>query len=107
MDEFHQHLGGFAGMGRGDRELAKKLGGSDAITDIQVARLLLVLSEIDQCVAGFRHLPKEELSAVVLGAIAACGFTDPDEVRLVVATVLQAIEANDGVPALSPLGASA
>jgi hypothetical protein len=69
------------------------------ITDSRVARLLLVLSEINESVAGLDSLPEAELAELVSGAIQACGFTDPVEVRSVVATVLQAIEA-PGAPRL-------
>jgi hypothetical protein len=108
MDEFHQQLGRLMDVEQPSRGLETALPqGGTAITHTQVARLLLILSEIDQCIAGFKNLPQEELSAVVLSAIAACGFTDPYEVRLVVATVLQAIEANEDAPAVFPLGVSA
>jgi hypothetical protein len=69
------------------------------ITDSRVARLLLVLSEINESVAGLDSLPEAELAELVSGAIQACGFTDPVEVRSVVATVLRAIEA-PGAPRL-------
>ena len=72
---------------------------SVGITDSRVARLLLVLSDINESVAGLDSLPEAELTELVLGAIEACGFTDPVEVRSVVATVLQAIEA-PGAPRL-------
>ena len=72
---------------------------SVGITDSRVARLLLVLSEINESVAGLDSLPDAELTELVSGAIQACGFTDPTEVRSVVATVLQAIEA-PGAPRL-------
>ncbi len=69
------------------------------ITDSRVARLLLVLSEINESVAGLDSLPETELTELVSCAIQACGFSDPLEVRSVVATVLQAIEA-PGAPRL-------
>jgi hypothetical protein len=69
------------------------------ITDSRVARLLLVLSEINESVAGLDSLPETELTELVSCAIQACGFTDPTEVRSVVATVLQAVEA-PGAPRL-------
>ena len=72
---------------------------SAGITDSRVARLLLVLSDINESVAGLDSLPETELTEIVSGAIQACGFTDPVEVRSAVATVLQAIEA-PGAPRL-------
>jgi len=72
---------------------------SAGVTDSRVARLLLILSEINESVAGLDSLPEAELTELVSGAIQACGFTDPVEVRSVVATVLQAIEA-PGAPRL-------
>lgn len=67
--------------------------GSAGITDSRVARLLLILSEIDESVAELEGLPESELTGLVSTAIRACGFTDPLEVRSAVATVLQAIDA--------------
>lgn len=72
---------------------------SAGITDNRVPRLLLVLSQINESVAGLDSLPEAELTEIVSGAIQACGFTDPVEVRSVVATVLQAVEA-PGAPRL-------
>ncbi|MFZ3339787.1 MAG: hypothetical protein WA609_04190 [Terriglobales bacterium] len=72
---------------------------SVGITDSRVARLLLVLSDINESVAGLESLPQNELTELVSGAIRACGFIDPVEVRSAVATVLQAIEA-PGAPRL-------
>lgn len=72
---------------------------SAGITDSRVARLLLVLSDINESVAGLDSLPEAELIELVSGAIEACGFTDPVEVRSVVATVLRAVEA-PGAPRL-------
>jgi hypothetical protein len=68
---------------------------SAAISDSRVARLLLVLRELDERVDGLEYLPKRELSELVSGAIGACGFTDPVEARSAIAAVLQAFEAPD------------
>ena len=78
-------------LNRGTRVSAHD--GSAGITDGRVARLLLVLSEIDEAVASIGGLPESELRELVSSAIHGCGFSDPAEVRWVVASVLQAIEA--------------
>jgi hypothetical protein len=62
------------------------------IEDKRVARLLLVLHELDQSVAGLEQLPQTELSELVSSAILACGFTDGTEARYAIAAVLEAIE---------------
>jgi hypothetical protein len=68
------------------------------IADERVARLLLVLHELDESVAGLEELPKTELSELVSSAILACGFVDPTETRYVIAAVLEAIEIQDSMP---------
>ena len=68
------------------------------IADKRVARLLLVLHELDESVAGLEALPKAELSALVSSAILACGFVDPIEARYAIATVLETIEMQDSMP---------
>ena len=97
MDKVHYQFFDAASMGRqlnrGLRTEATDAG--VAIADTRVARLLLVLKELDECVAGLEDLPKNDLSELVAGAIQACGFTNPVEARLAIATVLQAIEAPD------------
>ncbi|HVM91792.1 MAG TPA: hypothetical protein VMT67_03215 [Terriglobales bacterium] len=65
--------------------------GSAGIDDSRLVRLLLVLSELDESVASLGGLPQADLEGVVSDAIQACGFTNPAEVRNVVATVLQAL----------------
>ena len=94
MDEVQQFCDAAGMRRRLNQELRSAVTDTSAgVTDSRVARLLLVLSEIDESVAGFENLPECELSGLVSSAIQACGFTDPVEVRSVVATVLQAIEA--------------
>jgi hypothetical protein len=95
--QFYDATGIWPRLSRGLRCTATDA--SVGITDSRVARLLLVLSEINESVAGLESLPEAELAELVSGAIEACGFTDPVEVRSVVATVLQAIEA-PGAPRL-------
>ncbi|MGA9473159.1 MAG: hypothetical protein WBV36_11890 [Terriglobales bacterium] len=104
MDEVQHRFYDVGGMWprlhRGLRSTATDT--SAGITDTRVARLLLVLSEINESVAGLESLPETQLTELVSGAILACGFTDPTEVRSVVATVLLAIEA-PGAPQLYAL----
>lgn len=68
------------------------------ITDERVARLLRMLYELDESVAGLEELPKTELSELISSAILACGFVDPIEKRYAIAAVLEAIEVNDSMP---------
>ena len=68
------------------------------ITDERVARLLLMLHELDESMAGLEELPKTELSELISSAIQACGFVDPIEERYAIAAVLEAIEVNDSMP---------
>ena len=68
------------------------------VTDERVARLLLMLHELDESVAGLEELPKTELSELISSAIQACGFVDPIEERYAIAAVLEAIERNDSMP---------
>jgi hypothetical protein len=65
------------------------------IEDKRVARLLLVLHELDRSVAGLEELPQPELSELVASAILACGFTDGTDARYAIAAVLCAIERRD------------
>ena len=71
------------------------------VTDERVARLLLMLHELDESVAGLEELPKTELSELISSAIQACGFVDPIEERYAIAAVLEAIEMNDSMPEIS------
>jgi hypothetical protein len=68
------------------------------IADTKVARLLLVLHEIDQAVAGLEALPQTELTELVSSAIISCGFVDGTEARCAIVAVLEAIERHDPMP---------
>jgi hypothetical protein len=68
------------------------------IADTKVARLLLVLHEIDQAVAGLEGLPQTELTELVSSAILACGFVDGTEARHAIVAVLEAVERHDPMP---------
>ncbi len=68
------------------------------ITDRRMARLLLVLHELDKSVAGLEGLPQTELAELVSSAIVACGFVDQAEARHAIAAVLEAIEMPDSIP---------
>lgn len=65
---------------------------SSSVPDMRVARLLLVLSELEACMAGLDDLPVTDLTELVSSAILACGFTDPSEVQYAIAEVLGVIE---------------
>jgi hypothetical protein len=68
------------------------------ITDERVARLLLLLYELDESMAGLEELPNSELSELISSAIVACGFVDPIEERYAIAAVLEVIEVHDSMP---------
>jgi len=62
------------------------------IADKRIARLSLVLRELDQSVAAVPPLPQSKLSELIENAIASCGFTDRTEARYAITAVLEAIE---------------
>jgi hypothetical protein len=68
------------------------------IADKKVARLLLVLHELDRSVAGLEDIPQSELRDLVSSAILACGFLDGMEARDAIAAVLETIESRDPTP---------
>lgn len=68
------------------------------ISDKRISRLLLVLHELDQYVAGLEQLPQTELIELVSSAILACGFADGTEARLAIAAVLEVIDRRDPMP---------
>jgi hypothetical protein len=75
--------------------------GSDSkvhIADKRITRLLLVLHDLDQYVAGLERLPQDELIELVSSAILACGFSDGTEARYAISAVLDAIERRDPAP---------
>lgn len=75
--------------------------GSDVcVADQRVARLLLILEDLDRSVAGLEEVPQKELSDLISNAILACGFVNPVEAQYAIAAVLQAIESH-GSPACS------
>jgi hypothetical protein len=58
----------------------------------RMARLLVLLTQIDEYAGGLDTVPVPELSEMVSSALGLCGFVDPVETRQVIATVLDAIE---------------
>jgi hypothetical protein len=65
------------------------------IADKRISRLLLVLQELDESVAGLEGLQESKLSELISVAIRGCGFVDPVEAWYAVAAVLEAIERQD------------
>jgi hypothetical protein len=57
----------------------------------RVARLLVLLKQLDESAPGLEMLPEPELDEIVSSAIRVCGFVDPIEARDVIAIVLDAI----------------
>jgi len=70
------------------------------VADQRVARLLLILEDLDRSVAGLEEVPQKELSDLISNAILACGFVNPVEAKYAIAAVLQVIE-GQGSPACS------
>jgi hypothetical protein len=71
------------------------------ITDERIFKLLTVLQELDQSVAGLEEVPSDELSELVSNAIRACGFLEPGEAQYAIAAVLETIEAPGSMPGYS------
>lgn len=63
-----------------------------------MARLLLVLHQIDQSLAGLEKLPLTELTELASSAILARGFVDGTEARYAITAVLHAIEGRGPLP---------
>ena len=68
------------------------------IQDKRTAQLLMVLQQLYESAEGLRALPKRELSEIVSSAVRVCGFVDPIEAEVVIATVLYGIEMQDPDP---------
>jgi hypothetical protein len=62
--------------------------------DLRVARLLLVIRQLELRLASFEDLSDSDLMELISCAIVACGFTEPAETRCAIAQVLEAIEAS-------------
>jgi hypothetical protein len=67
------------------------------IHDERVARLLVLLQQLDESSEGLESLPESELVEIVCSAIRMCGFVDQIEARDVIAIVLDAIEMQDPI----------
>ena len=79
-----------------NRAFDETLSDSDLdIHDKRVARLLVLLRQLDESAGGLEALPEPELSEIVSSAIRVCGFVDPIEARDAIAIVLDAIEMQD------------
>jgi hypothetical protein len=68
------------------------------VADKRMARLLLVLHELDRTVAGLENLRQPDLNELVSSAILACGFVNGTEARFAIAAVLDAIEKPGWLP---------
>jgi hypothetical protein len=79
-----------------NRALDESLFGSDLQSqDKRVARLLLLLQQLNESSEGLETLPEPELTEIVNSAIRLCGFVDPIETQNAIAAVLDAIEMRD------------
>ncbi|MGA8273064.1 MAG: hypothetical protein WB919_15990 [Candidatus Sulfotelmatobacter sp.] len=65
------------------------------IQDMRLARLVMLLRQLHECVDGLGRLPKPELNEIVSSAVRMCGFEDPIEAGDVTDAVLDAIEVQD------------
>ncbi len=82
-----------------NRVFGKTCSDSDLdIHDKRVARLLVLLRQLDESAEGLEALPEPELSEIVCSAIRVCGFVDPIEARDVIAIALNAIEMQNPIP---------
>jgi hypothetical protein len=68
-----------------------------ALPDKRVARLLVVLHDLNRSLAGLEDLSQTDLQELVSSAIYVCGFANPVETNCAIASVLRAIEA-PGLP---------
>jgi hypothetical protein len=71
------------------------------IADKRVAQLLVVLHELDECVARLEELSTTELNELVSSAIFACGFVQQNEAHQAITTILEAIETRDSISEFS------
>ena len=65
------------------------------LDDQRVARFLVLLRGLDQSVGGLSVVPMPELSEIVASAIQLSGFKDPVEARVLIVSVLKAIDIRD------------
>jgi hypothetical protein len=80
----------------GYRALDKPYFGSDLQSpDKRVARLLVLLQQLNESAEGLETLPEPELTEIVQCAIRLCGLVDPIETQSAIAAVLDAIEMQD------------
>jgi|HubBroStandDraft_6_1064221.scaffolds.fasta_scaffold337365_2 hypothetical protein len=63
--------------------------------DNRVARLLVLLQQLNESAEGLETLPEPELTEIVHSAIRLCGFVNPIETQNAIAAVLDAIEMQD------------
>jgi len=68
-------------------------------SDQRVGQLILLLQQLNQAAGGLGSLPKPELLEILFSAVGVCGFAKPTEVQDVIATVLDAFEIQDPIPA--------
>ena len=69
------------------------------LSDQRVGQLILLLQQLNEAAGGLRSLPKPELLEILFSAVGICGFANPSEVQDVIATVLDAFEIQDPIPA--------
>lgn len=65
------------------------------LDDHRVARFLVLLRGLDRSVGGLSVVPMPELSQIVASAIQLSGFVDPVEARVLIVSVLKAIDIRD------------
>lgn len=63
-----------------------------SVQDNRVARLLVLLQQLDESPGGLGGLPQAELGEVISSAVRLCGFVNPVEALNVISTILDEIE---------------
>ncbi len=67
------------------------------LKDRRIARLLILLRQINESTGGLGVFPESQVSEIVSCAVRLCGLTSSTEAREVVAAVLEALEIQDAI----------
>ena len=68
------------------------------VHDKRVVQLLVLLQQLNTSAGGLGALPETELGEVIASAVRLCGFLNPIEGRVVIATVLEGLKMQDPIP---------
>lgn len=67
------------------------------VKDRRIARLLILLRQINESTGGLAAFPEPQVSEIVCCAVRLSGLTTSTEARQVVAAVLEALEIQDAI----------